>query len=141
MITITRQFQFCCGHRVFQHESKCAHPHGHNYLLLATFQGELDALGRIMDFSVVKNRLGKWIDDNWDHGFVLFKDDFAIEKWMIESKSKFFILPYNPTAENMAKYVMHEVIPDLFPEIVCTKIRLWETPNCFAEVTNEDRSF
>ena len=29
-LTCTRRLQFCAGHRVYGHESKCANVHGHN---------------------------------------------------------------------------------------------------------------
>lgn len=31
MIVATRYHDISCGHRVANHESKCAHLHGHNY--------------------------------------------------------------------------------------------------------------
>ncbi len=73
--TCTRRIQFCCGHRVHRHEGKCANLHGHNYVLFVTAQGSLDSVGRVIDFSVLKERIGGWIDQNWDHGFVLGVED------------------------------------------------------------------
>jgi len=48
-----------------------------------------------------------------------------------------FYLSVNPTAENMAAYLMQRVIPDLFKtdNIRCTHLRLYETPNCFVEIS------
>lgn len=140
MMTVTRKFQFCAGHRVLNHESKCAHPHGHNYEVLVTFDGELDSLGRVIDFSEIKKRIGTWIDINWDHKFIVFKEDSDLITALSLLKSPFYISPFNPTAENLAKYLLTIVVPELFPELHCKSIKIWETPNCFAEVINENRS-
>jgi 6-pyruvoyl tetrahydropterin synthase/QueD family protein len=75
--TATRRFQFCAGHRVHQHESKCRNLHGHNYVVLITARGinsELDALGRVVDFSVLK-QMSFWCEEHWDHGFILKEND------------------------------------------------------------------
>lgn len=35
-ISCTRRLTFAAGHRVWKHEGKCAHPHGHNYVVEVT---------------------------------------------------------------------------------------------------------
>ena len=80
-ITCTRRIQFCAGHRVKNHESKCRNLHGHNYVvwITAKLDAGTDELGRVVDFSVLKARIGGWIEDAWDHGFILWdQDDEAI---------------------------------------------------------------
>src|SRR5262249_14498003 len=54
-VTCTRLLQFDAGHRVYQHEGKCANLHGHRYTAEITAQAEaLDKIGRVIDFSVLK---------------------------------------------------------------------------------------
>ena len=140
-ITCTRRIQFCSGHRVHQHESKCAHLHGHNYVAFITARApSLDRIGRIVDFSVLKERVGGWIDDNWDHGFILYSHDFeAIEAVASvsqgDTKQKLYLMDANPTAENMAEHLLRNVCPILFKDtpIEVQHVRLWETENCYAE--------
>ena len=81
MTSIQRRFQFCAGHRIPRHESKCRNLHGHNYVLwLEVSAPELDALGRVIDFGVIKELIGSWIETHWDHGFILcLNDDEAID--------------------------------------------------------------
>jgi 6-pyruvoyltetrahydropterin/6-carboxytetrahydropterin synthase len=139
MTTCTRRIQFCAGHRVHGHESKCANPHGHNYVALITAQGELDGIGRVIDFSVLKDRIGGWIDAKWDHGFIYWQDDLAMCNALVEfaahgATPKMYALPKNPTAENMARYLLEVVCP---AELAGTGVRvvrvqLWETENCEA---------
>jgi len=136
-IQIIRRFQFCAGHRVFKHESKCRHPHGHNYLLYATFEkieDELDNLGRVIDFSVIKQVLGDWIDLNLDHGFIYFKLDEDMKVAMAPYKN--YELSCNPTAENIASHILKDICPVLFQGlgVQCVKIVLFETENCSTEV-------
>ena len=46
---VKRYPDISCGHRVYRHESKCAHLHGHNYRIHFTVTGRLDSLGRVID--------------------------------------------------------------------------------------------
>ncbi|MDE3060164.1 MAG: 6-carboxytetrahydropterin synthase [Pseudomonadota bacterium] len=136
-LTCTRRIEFDAAHRVVNHESKCRHVHGHRYALEATFSARsLDRLGRIIDFGVIKERLGQWIDEHWDHTAILFDQDKELGSAMADiTGQRIFYLPANPTAENMADYLMSEVCPALFGDlpIECVRLRLYETPNCYAE--------
>jgi len=142
MITCVRRICFDAGHRVFRHEGKCAHIHGHSYkVFFHAAANELDSVGRIIDFSVLKEKLGGWIDDNWDHGFVYNVEDEELAGLYDNQlkDQKHFELPYNPTAENMARYLLEVVGPEQLKGtgVHLVKVVLWETENCFAEVTLE----
>lgn len=119
------------------HDSKCKKLHGHRYVVEATFTAnKLDDLGMVIDFGIIKERLSGWIDANWDHNTILFEKDRALgEVISKELSQEIFYLPTNPTAENMAEYLLNTVCKKLFSEdgIKCTKIKLYETPNCYAE--------
>jgi 6-pyruvoyltetrahydropterin/6-carboxytetrahydropterin synthase len=140
-ISCVRRIQFCCGHRVHRHESKCANLHGHNYVAFfhATAPA-LDPLGRVIDFGVLKARLGEWIDVEWDHGFVLWNEDAAaIGAMDAMPGQKLYLMDRNPTAENMALHLLHDVAPALMEGtgVRVTRVVLWETENCYAEVSLE----
>lgn len=139
MLHAVRRLQFCSGHRVFQHESKCANPHGHNYVIfIHALAPELDSIGRVIDFSVLKEKLGAWIDQNWDHTFICYeKDEQMINACKSVDRNKdIYIMKKNPTAENMAEHLLNDICPLLFQnlDITITKIVLWETENCYVEV-------
>ncbi len=135
--TCTRRIEFDAAHRVMGHEGKCRNLHGHRYAVEATFSAtSLDPLGRVVDFGVIKERLGQWIDTNWDHTTILYDKDAALGKAIAtETGQEIFYLPQNPTAENMADYLLHTICPELFGNlpIACLSLRLYETPNCYAE--------
>ena len=78
---VKRHHDICAGHRVVGHEGKCRHLHGHNYRIHFTVEsdeGDLDSVGRVVDFSVVKSALCMWLEDNWDHKFLHWEEDFMI---------------------------------------------------------------
>lgn len=136
-ITCTRRIEFDAAHRVMEHESKCKHLHGHRYALEATFAADgLDRLGRVIDFAVLKERLGDWILRHWDHATILSHEDKPLGEAISQKTGQaIFYLPANPTAENMAAYLLSTVCPDLFKDmqVTCTRIRLYETPSCYVE--------
>ncbi len=137
-ITCTRKLEFDYGHRVHNHESKCGTCHGHRGVAEVTAQAEqLDSIGRIIDFSVIKEKIGQWIDLHWDHTMIIYDQDIETLKAMrqIPRFKEPFEASWNPTAENMAKYLLLEVCPRELKGtgVLVTKIRLYETPNCYAE--------
>ncbi len=136
-ITCTRLLAFDAAHRVMEHESKCRHFHGHRYGVEATFTApELDALGRVVDFGIIKEKLGAWIDEQWDHTAILWDKDRDLgEAVAAQTKQRIYYLPYNPTAENIARYLLERICPELFKDssIECVSVRVQETPNCSAE--------
>ncbi len=137
MIT-TRRLEFDAAHRILNHESKCKMLHGHRYVLEVGFLAEkLDDLGRVIDFGVVKDLLGKWIDDNFDHNTILATKDKNLGAEIAKNTGqKIYYLDENPTAENIALHLLHEICPKIFAKknVKCVAIRLYETPNCFVDV-------
>lgn len=139
MITATRFIEFDAGHRVFQHESKCNHPHGHRYKAeIEVAAPQLDTLGRVMDFGKIKELVGKWIDDNWDHAFLFNYNDKETSQFLINNGFRRYGMTRNPTAENMADELSGIATRKLMPYgMTVVRIRIWETPNCFAEWRSE----
>lgn len=106
-----RYHDISCGHRVFQHESKCAHLHGHNYRVHFTCEAEeLDNIGRVIDFSDMKSCLCMWLEDNWDHKTLIWEND-PWAKVLPEIDPTIVIVPFNPTAENIAQHLVEVIGP------------------------------
>lgn len=132
-ITATRYHDFSAGHRVVGHENKCAHLHGHNYRVHFHVGGPLDAVGRVIDFGVIKTTLCDWLEKHWDHRMLLWSDDpdgvhiYRCDPLGVAS------VPFNPTAENMAKYLCLEIGPRLLPSpLRLYKVHVEETRKCGA---------
>jgi len=134
-ITCTRRLTFAAGHRVFGHEGKCRHLHGHNYAVEVTARApRLDRIGRVVDFGVLKERFSAALEE-WDHGFLVFEKDTAALAALgqIEGQ-KIISLPFNPTAENLASAILDQAPALLFgTEVVLVRVVVHETENCRAE--------
>lgn len=132
--SVTRYHDISCGHRVHGHESKCAHLHGHNYRIHFTcipdernaapqqrsflgspvhphLSGPLDEVGRVIDFSEIKAKLCMWLEDNWDHKFLVWQQDPTAPVLLQLDPHGVVVVPFNPTAENMAQYLVDVVGP------------------------------
>ena len=134
MITITKRMEIDAGHRLQNHESKCRNVHGHRYAFeLTVTAAALDAVGRVIDFGVVKRLIGAWLDENWDHGFIVQRDDPIRE--VSAGFGKVFTMTPAPTAENLAEYLGRIALTLLPPEIKIVAVRCWETPTCHADWT------
>lgn len=133
-----RIIKFDAGHRVVNHESKCRTLHGHEYHAHLFAQADdLDSLGRVIDFSVIKEKIGSWIDEFWDHNLIIWENDPNLSLLQqCDGLKKPFVTKFNPTAENMAQYLINEICPTLLKGtgVKITKIRLYETSNCYVEV-------
>ena len=142
-LALVRQLSFCAGHRLYGHESKCAFFHGHNYrvdieVVAAGGGSTVDAVGRIVDFSLIKRRMLSWLDDHWDHSFLLFEQDVAgLEAIRRVHPTKYFVMPWNPTAENMARYLLEVVAPGVLGDlgVVARRVAVWETDEACAVAT------
>lgn len=137
MITAERYHDISCGHRVCGHESKCAHLHGHNYRIHFTIAGDIDGIGRVLDFSVIKNLLCEWLERTWDHKFLIWVEDPLQSTLKRSDYDGVVLTSFNPTAENMAKYLLEEVGPEQLINTNCLllKVRVEETRKCSAEAS------
>jgi len=137
--TVTRKLWFSAGHRLLNHEGACANIHGHNYILYVTAQADkLDTVGRVIDFSVLKDKFGNWIDMYWDHAMLFNVDDKMCNGMLYQYAPtmgmKNYGCPFNPTAENMAEFLLNTISPQLMKGtgVEVIEIKLFETENCYA---------
>jgi len=137
MISVTRKLEFDAGHRLLKHEGKCRHIHGHRYVAeVSCVAPDLDAVGRVIDFSKIKEIVGGWLDEHWDHGFLAQEGD-PIVAWLKANQMKHWELTGAPTAENLS-HVLFWAASNLLGThgIEVVRVRLYETPNCYADCVN-----
>jgi 6-pyruvoyltetrahydropterin/6-carboxytetrahydropterin synthase len=136
-LSITRRFEWDSMHRIPHHESVCRAFHGHRYAAEIVCTGaRLDANGRIIDFSVIKQEIGAWIDANFDHTAILQRDDddaavAAIAATNAAAGKPVYFLHGPPTVENIVLELAKHAERLMAPYGICVeRIRIWETPNC-----------
>ena len=135
MILAERYHDISCGHRVVGHEGKCRFLHGHNYRIhFSVAAEELDEVGRVVDFSVIKGRLCQWLEDHFDHKFLIWEQDELLPQLQAVSGESLVIVPFNPTAENIARYLVEQVGPEQLHgyavKLIACKVE--ETAKCSA---------
>ena len=135
MITITRRFQYAMGHTLHEHEGACANLHGHNYVaLISVAADDLDSVGRVVDFGVIKEIIGAFINTQYDHKFLVNKADNRADG-LVALDDTVRVVDFNPTAENLVTELLLESQALLTPlQLTITRIILWETENAYAEI-------
>jgi len=129
MFRVTRQIDFCYGHRLLNYDGKCKYLHGHNGRAVITIESpDLDERGMVLDFSDIKKVVSTWIDDTLDHRMILNKNDPAVAS-LQELGEPLHLIDDNPTAETIARLIYEFTATHGFP---VAEVQLWETPNCFA---------
>ena len=129
MFRVSREIDFCYGHRLLNYDGKCKYLHGHNGRAIITIESDkLDERGMVLDFSEIKQVVSTWIDEKLDHRMLLHRSDPAVP--LLERLGEpLYLMDENPTAENIAKLIFDFTASRGFPIIEC---RLWETPRCYA---------
>lgn len=126
---VTCEIDFCYGHRLLDYVGKCRHLHGHNGRAVISLQAEhLDARGMVLDFGDIKRVMSHWIDEHLDHRMILCERD-PVLPYLRKLGEPFFVLPHNPTAENIARLIYEAAVAQGVP---IEGVDLWETPRCFA---------
>ncbi len=129
MFRVSRQIDFCYGHRLLDYQGKCRYLHGHNGRVLITLEGTaLDERGMLLDFGEMKQIVQRWIDDELDHRMILRRDDPAAPA-LTELGEPVVLIDANPTAENLARLIFEYAKQRGLPVV---EVRLWETPKCAA---------
>lgn len=146
---ITRRLEFDAGHRIPDHSSQCRHLHGHRYAIEITLSGQIITTagqsdnGMVMDFSEVKSLAKAHLVDAWDHAFLAYRGDEDVVKFLTSINGhKTVLLDRVPTAENLASIAFATLAPvyrnKFDNQLRLDRIRIYETPNCWADATSSD---
>ncbi|MEK9909331.1 MAG: 6-carboxytetrahydropterin synthase [Candidatus Thalassarchaeaceae archaeon] len=145
MVTkIRRWVETDTGHRVPNHKSKCRHMHGHRYRWEAELEGDVvtqggaSEEGMLMDFSDVSYILNEYIHDVVDHAFIVYEGDkeALVALSHMGDEHRTMIVPFIPTAENLAKWAYEQVEPHISSSygnsLKLHSIHVRETPKSWA---------
>lgn len=134
MFQVTKEIQFCYGHRLLNYAGKCRYFHGHNGKVeVQLSSASLDDKGMVRDFGEIKAILQTWLDETLDHRMILHEKD-PLRDALEKAGEPIFILKENPTAETIARLIYETAQSKGLP---VTSVTLWETPNSFATYTTE----
>ncbi len=146
---ITRRLEFDAGHRIPNHNSQCKHLHGHRYAIEITLSGEIIATegaseqGMVMDFSDVKHIAKKQLVDEWDHAFLVYRNDTRVLEFLNSLPGhKTVVLDVVPTAENLALQaynILNGAYRDTYGNhLQLERVRIYETPNNWADYSRRE---
>ena len=140
---IGKVIQWDMGHRVLNHRSVCKGLHGHRYKAEICVEGKLieekgaSEEGMVIDFADIKKVAQKFIQEELDHAFMVWDRDHELLEFFKSSQGhKPVIVPFTPTAENVAAYIFKE-LKNKFTDVFKTglklqSVKLWETPSSYA---------
>jgi 6-pyruvoyltetrahydropterin/6-carboxytetrahydropterin synthase len=136
MYRVTREIDFCYGHRLLNYDGKCKYLHGHNGRVIITMESaELDGLGMVLDFGEIKRLVSAWIDEHLDHRMILHRDD-PVAGVLTKMGEPLYLIDTNPTAENLARLIFDHARREGLPVV---EVKLWETPKCYAVYAENGR--
>lgn len=122
---ISLEMTFDAGHRIVGHKGKCARLHGHTYRVKIEARGEVVPPGFVVDFGDIKEVINRW-----DHRMLLWEQDEIVVGDLYSIGQGILVLPFNPTAENMARSIGMTLIDEFGLDAIA--VELWETANASA---------
>ena len=133
--TVVKITDFAYGHRLLYYTGKCQHLHGHNAKIMIHCENKaLDNRGMVVDFSEIKAAIKKVVDEKLDHTLILHEKD-PMCALLISASEKFVMIPDNPTAENLARWIYNNL---RLHGLNVAKVIFWETDDSYATYSKEN---
>lgn len=135
MVTIGTDAKFEAAHRQLHDDGKCGYLHGHNWRVEFEITAPTDCLnecGYLVDYKLLKDLISVY-----DHKVLLNECDPLIDILTKEGQ-KVIAFPCEPTCENLANLILHDVshlLDDL--DVFChhISVKVWENGNSWATVS------
>ncbi len=117
MYSVTKQVEFCYGHRLPGHKGRCRHLHGHNATAIIRLESEtLDPLGMVCDFGDIGDYVKDWIGREIDHNMLMSRHD-PLLPLLKQAGERVYVMDSNPTAENIARLIFQVVAEAGYPVV------------------------
>lgn len=118
-----RPLRISAGHRLRHHDGKCARPHGHNYEIAVTVEGELTEEGWVVDKGDITQVISMW-----DHMFLIEADDPLIDAFEAAGDGDaLVVLEHPPTAEVMSVVLEDKLVKALPETVESVSVQVSET--------------
>jgi 6-pyruvoyltetrahydropterin/6-carboxytetrahydropterin synthase len=121
MFTVTIETEFSAAHILRGYNGPCSRPHGHNWKVIVEARtNALDEIGMSVDFYVLQKKTEEVVTQ-FDHRDINTIPPFDKE--------------LNPTSENLARFIYHELKKILPPKVQMSSVAIAETGHYTAKYT------
>lgn len=131
-MTIYKEAYFEASHRLLNYTGKCYRLHGHQWRVEVWITGEVDAETQILvDYNCIKQ-----VVNQFDHQVILNRKDPMVEA--LSPFQEVITTEGDPTSENLARIIAGLLDESCTAEGIpasVTKIRVWESTSCYAQLT------
>lgn len=133
---IRKLFKAEVAHRVLKaYTTRCQGLHGHSYLFEVFLRGQTqDDAQMLMDFKLLKDKLNDFLDA-FDHSLLVWDQDQELLELKEKLNSRWIVLPYNPTAEQMARHIFQQAQGMGLP---IHQVIVHETKTGYAQFSGDD---
>lgn len=129
---IYKNANFDASHRLLHYNGKCANLHGHRWKVEVWVRGSVDKVtGILVDYNLIRETI-----EYYDHQVILNEEDPMVR--CLEQFQQVIRTPGDPTSELLADIIrvrINTVCKTAGLDAFVEKIRVWESPTCFAEIT------
>jgi len=139
LIMISRIYKnayFDASHRLLHYNGKCANLHGHRWKVEVWVRGSVDKVtGILVDYNLIRETI-----EQYDHQVILNEQDPMVE--CLERFQPVITTPGDPTSELLAEIIRERINSECTAaglDAIVLRIRVWESPTCFAELSDETR--
>jgi len=132
---IFKEVSFDASHRLLTYTGKCASLHGHRWRVEVWIEGNIDErTGILMDYNEVKQ-----VIERFDHQVILNEADPMVP--CLAQFQDVITTRGDPTSELLAAKIaddLNKAAQKSGLSARVARIRIWESPNCCAEMSYEN---
>ena len=148
-VTISRRVEWDMAHRLGpQCTTKCKNLHGHRYVAVATLAAETTTeMGMVLDFGDAIRAMKGFVDGRLDHACIVDGGDPELLSFLEGAGDKHCRVDFPTTVENLCSWLAarFQEAFDALPEaagrgVELVALRVFETPNCYADWTRLPRA-
>ncbi|HVP94244.1 MAG TPA: 6-carboxytetrahydropterin synthase [Methanoregulaceae archaeon] len=129
---IYKNAYFDASHRLLHYQGKCACLHGHRWKVEVWVDGQVDPVtGILADYNMIRETI-----ETYDHQVILNETDPMVA--CLTQFQPVITTPGDPTSELLALIIRERIdqaCKSAGHNASVVKIRVWESPTCFAEIT------